>query len=217
MNSTMPGKRAPAGRVTIFFLVTRAPGARSPDVGDEADLVARLRRGDVAAFDEAFALHRPRVYSFLVRLSRRRDLAEDLLQETFVRLARHAVRLAPDTRLASWLFRVARNLWVSHCRSAAVSGALEDALAQGEAPAGPTPFEELAATELQRRLERAIASLAPTYREVILLVAVSGLAPAEAATVLDITPEALRQRLARARGLLDDALAEPAPIRRSAT
>jgi RNA polymerase sigma-70 factor (ECF subfamily) len=193
------------------MLVTMRRLARSHHVEseDETEVVAGLRRGDPASFDSAFARYRPRVYSFLVRLSRRRDLAEDLLQETFVRLARHAGRLAPDTRLASWLFKVARNLWVSHCRTAAALGQLEDVLAETEPPRGPTPFEELAANELQRRLERAVAALPPTYREAILLVGVAELTPAEAAAILEISPEALRQRLSRARGLVDEALAEP--------
>ena len=52
-----------------------------------------------------------------IRLSRRRDVAEDLVEETWLRLVTHAPRLRPDTRLASWLFTVARHLHVSYVRS----------------------------------------------------------------------------------------------------
>ena len=72
-------------------------------------------------------------------------------------------------------------------------------------PAGspqPSPFEMAAASELDRRVERALAALPARHREVLLLVAVEGFTPAEAAGVCGVTPEALRQRLSRARTCL---------------
>jgi RNA polymerase sigma-70 factor (ECF subfamily) len=68
--------------------------------------------------------------------------------------------------------------------------------------AGRSPFEETALNEADRRLESALAALPTTYREVLLLVGIQGLTPAEAASVCAISPEALRQRLSRARALL---------------
>jgi len=62
----------------------------------------------------------PRLFGFLVRLTRRRDLAEDLLEETWLRFVTHASRLEADTRLGPWLFMVARNVHISHCRSRAL-------------------------------------------------------------------------------------------------
>ena len=70
------------------------------------------------------------------------------------------------------------------------------------APPQATPFEAAAASELQRRIDQAIAALPARYREVLLLVAVEGFSPAEAAAVCEITPEAIRQRLSRARAML---------------
>src|SRR5262245_55945996 len=80
------------------------------DRHDERPLVARLRAGDTDAFDEAYDAYRPRVFAFLLRMSRSRTVAEDLLDEAWLRLVRHAPRLRPDTRLGPWLFTVARNL-----------------------------------------------------------------------------------------------------------
>jgi len=65
---------------------------------DERTLVDALRRGDAAAFDGAYAAWSARVYGFLLRLSRRRDTAEDLAQETWLRFAKAAPSLAPATR-----------------------------------------------------------------------------------------------------------------------
>jgi len=176
----------------------------------ELALVGRLREGDPAAFDAVHAEFHPRLFNFLARLSRRRDVAEDLLEETWLRLVANARRLDPDTRLGAWLFTVARHLHVSYCRSRA----LEDSRGASfpglwpDSPARPSPFEETARHELERRVEAAIAAMPAAYREVLLLVAVEGLTPSEAAVICGVTGEALRQRLSRARALLARALDE---------
>jgi RNA polymerase sigma factor (sigma-70 family) len=69
-----------------------------------------------------------------------------------------------------------------------------------------SPYDSAALSELEDRLEAAIASLPPMYREVLLLVGVEQFRPAEAARVCGISPEALRQRLSRARGLVSQYL-----------
>src|SRR3546814_15604755 len=84
----------------------------------ELQLVGRLRTGDPEAFDAVHDAFNARLYNFLARLSNRRDVAEDLLEETWLRLVVHARRLNPDTRLGPWLFTVARHL-PSNSRSAA--------------------------------------------------------------------------------------------------
>ena len=148
------------------------------------------------------------MFTFLVRLSRRRDVAEDLLEETWLRFVKHARRLRADTRLGPWLFTVARNLHVSYQRSRA----LEDSAAAGLMALWPinlaraSPFEAAAASELERRIERALAAMPAASREVLLLVGVAGLDHSDAADVCGVTPEALRQRLHRARETLSKAL-----------
>jgi RNA polymerase sigma-70 factor (ECF subfamily) len=171
----------------------------------EIALVGRLRDGDAAAFDAVYEEFRARLYSFLARLSRSRDIAEDLAEETWLRLVTSGSRLRPDTRLGPWLFTVARNLYYSYCRSRALDGAASDGLISLW-PAGvrrPSPFEETAARELERRIEHGLAALPASHREALLLVGVEGLTPSEAAGVCGLTPEAFRQRLSRARAALD--------------
>ncbi len=174
----------------------------------ECALVGRLRERDADAFDAIHEAFHARLFTFLLRLSRRRDVAEDLLEETWLRLVKHAPRLRPDTRLGPWLFTVARHLHVSYVRSRV----LEDSAVTSLISLWPfsveqsSPFEATAANELQRRIECALASMSGTSREVLLLVAVGGLDHADAADVCGITPEALRQRLSRARAALARAL-----------
>ncbi|MEO8680877.1 MAG: RNA polymerase sigma factor [Vicinamibacterales bacterium] len=185
------------------------------DRESELELVARLRAGDTAAFDVVYESFNARLFNFLARLSRRRDVAEDLLEETWLRVVDRAPRLDPETRLGPFLFTVARNLYVSYCRSRRVAdshaGELIGLWPYGTPP--PTPFESAVANETDRRVELALATLPLAYREALLLVAVQGLRPAEAAEVCGIQPEAMRQRLSRARTLLAERLGHiDAPI-----
>lgn len=174
------------------------------DRESELALVARLRAADPDAFDAVHAAFNTRLYNFLARLSRRREVAEDLLEETWLRLVARAGQLRPDTQLGPWLFTVARNLHTSYCRSRM----LEDSHAVGLIglwPSGspqPSPFEVAAAGEVGRRIEAAIGALPVAYREAVLLVMVEGLRPGEAAEICGVSPEAMRQRLSRARAAL---------------
>jgi len=167
-------------------------------------LVARLRAGDTGAFDEVYDAYRPRVFAFLLRMSRSRTLAEDLLDETWLRLVQHARGLRSDTRIGPWLFTVARNLYWSYRRSVLVADASGPELLGlwPSAARWPSPFDLAAAGELQRRVERALATLSPHHREVLLLVGHEGLTPTDAAAVCGISAEAMRQRLSRARAAL---------------
>ncbi len=168
-----------------------------------------LGRGDPAAFDAVFAAYRRRIYGYLVRMTRSREAAEDLAQETFLRLAQHATRLAPDTRLSAWLFTVAHRLVQSWGRARAVRAQLAgDLPVQGPVGTDRSPLEALADSQTQLALERAFAALPPVYREVALLVGVEGLQPTEVAEILGVRADAIRQRLARARTQLAELMGE---------
>lgn len=183
------------------------------DRDDERSLVARLRAGDIDAFDEVYGAYRPKVFAFLLRMSRSRTVAEDLLDETWLRLVRHTRDLRPDTRIGPWLFTVARNLYWTYRRDSLVEDTYAPELALWPSPAPwPSPFELAAANELERRIERALSALAPQYREVVLLIAHEGLTPTDAAAVCGMTPEALRQRLSRARAALAEKLHDTAAV-----
>ena len=180
------------------------------DRESELDLVARLRAGDGDAFETVHAAFNTRLFNFLARLSRRREIAEDLLEETWLRLVDVAPRMRPDTRLGPFLFTIARHLHISHCRSRSIEDQYAPDL-MGLWPsgsAGPSPFDLTIARETGDQIDHAIAALPAAYREALLLVAYEEMKPAEAALVCGITPEAMRQRLSRARALLAQTLDE---------
>ena len=179
-----------------------------PALDDEAPLVAGLRRGEAAAFDAVYGRYRPRLYAFLRRLSGRRELADDLFQETWLQVAANAHRLAEDSRLAPWLFTIARNRYLNHRRWLILDGERLRRFGRGDDGGDQeSPFELASLAQTQRRLERALARLPPADREVLLLVVVEGLPHDEVAHMLKLRPEALRQRLSRARGRLAEQLA----------
>ncbi|MBX3227931.1 MAG: RNA polymerase sigma factor [Labilithrix sp.] len=177
---------------------------------ENAALVEGLRRGDVAAFDRVYAVHSARVFSFLLRLSGRRDAAEDLAQETWIKLAKAAPSLREDTRLAPFLFTVARNAFVSWRRWAMLDlsrlvtlgfDSASDAAAGADAP--DTLHDRNADIA---RLDAALRALPVASREVLLLVGVEGFEQEEAATILGVEYAALRKRLSRARAELAAAM-----------
>lgn len=165
-------------------------------------VVQRLQAGDSTAFDEIYAVYNNRLLNFLTRMARNRTVAEDLVEETWLRLVSSAQDLRADTRMGPWLFTVARNLYISYCRSRLRESDYTADLVllwPGELPR--TPFEVASFNQLEERLEAAIANLPPIYREAILLVGVEQLRPVDAAAVCGISAESLRQRLKRAREL----------------
>src|SRR5262245_44275206 len=134
------------------------------DRDTELALVQQLRDGNKAAFEVVYDAFNGRLFTFLLRLSGRREVAEDLLEETWLRLVAHAHRLREDTRLGPWLFTVARNLHVSYLRSRM----LEDSATASLIALWPfsvercSPFEATAASELERRIEHALAAMPST-------------------------------------------------------
>ncbi len=186
------------------------------ELNGERGLVARLKARDGDAFDELYAAYHPRLFNFLARLTRRRNTAEELVEELWLRVVSAAPRLRDDTRLAPWLFTIARNIYASYCRARVIPFDTLDAGGVWPIPSpGPSPFEAAVATQLQQRVEVALATLPGSYREVLLLVAVEGFSPAEAAVVCGVSSETMRQRLSRARAALSERL-EVARPRRSA-
>jgi RNA polymerase sigma-70 factor (ECF subfamily) len=174
-------------------------------------LVSELRRGEAVAFDAVYEALRPRLFSFVLRMVGRREVAEELTQEAWLRLAARAACLREDTEIERWMFTVARNLCVSFLRTRGrerASGVASDLVEQLAAP-GPSPSRQAESNEELVRLERAITSLPERYREALLLVRVEGMTPAAAADVCGVSAEAMRKRLERGRDMLAARLERP--------
>lgn len=206
--ATYLAQRGSAPSVTAFFLSQPLTACVDQTVSEERELIERLRRGESAAFDTIYEQHRARIFTFLARLTGRRELAEELVQETFLRLCRFAPRLTPDTRIALWLYTVARNLARSHYRLSVVDADRLMGIAQLAATERQvSPFDMTAAREVERAVERALQRLPLEQRELLILIAVERLPSADVARLLDLSAVAFRQRLSRARKQLAAAVA----------
>jgi len=171
----------------------------------DRDVLTLLEQGDSRGFDLAYARYAERIFGFLLRLSGSRAVAEDLFQHTFMRLAEVGPRLRVDSDLRAWLFAVARNAFHSYARSACVRS-LDMRADVEHFPAsqglGASPDAGLALDEL----ERALARLSESDRELLLLFGVEGLSHAEVAAVLELEQVTVRKRVSRARARLAEAL-----------
>src|SRR6266513_4641776 len=82
----------------------------------DADVVALAQQGRDAAFRELIRRYERPVFSLIFRMVRDRELAEDLAQDTFIKVLNHIDRYRPEFKLSSWLFKIANNVAIDHLR-----------------------------------------------------------------------------------------------------
>ena len=178
------------------------------------DLVSRARSGDVEAFEALYHGHQAGVYSFVLSQVRERDLAADLVQDTFVRAWESLPRLRQPGAFRGWLYRIARNLVRDEMKSgrarvevseAALSGDGEGAeapLAERTAANAEKPEEELVRQEMKAQVWQALETLPPEQREAVVLHHMEGMGMQDIAEVTGVRPGTVMSRLARAREAL---------------
>jgi RNA polymerase sigma-70 factor (ECF subfamily) len=175
----------------------------------EADIaMERYAAGDDEAFGLLYDVLAPRLYGYLVRQTRDRVRAEDLLQQTLLHIHRGRDRFIPGAEVAPWAFAIARRLLVDSLRRKKREP-LDD---NGEPDAvpfdGPTADDLVHAGELAVRIERVLARLPQSQRVAFELIKHEGLTVAEAAAVLGTTVAAVKLRAHRAYEALRVALAD---------
>jgi RNA polymerase sigma-70 factor (ECF subfamily) len=171
---------------------------------DEAGLVAAARGGDLQAFESLYRALSPTVYGLCLRIVRDPAEAQDCLQETFVRAWRRLAEFRGESRLATWLHRIAVNEALTRRRRAAMEQRHLSAVDAGKRYVTNDP------ATLQD-VERAIAKLPERAREVFVLHAVYGYAHEEVASMLAVTVGTSKTQLHRARKLLAAMLGLDAP------
>jgi RNA polymerase sigma-70 factor (ECF subfamily) len=180
------------------------------DVKDRADM-ERLQRGHDAALNDLMERHAPGVFHFLCRMLGNEDDANDLAQETFVRVFRARASFRLEQKFGTWLFTIAANLARNHIRwrgrhpnvpLEAESPHSDQRLADTLAAPDPSPHEQSLAAERIRAIQASVQGLPPDLREAIVLCEWEELSMAEAAVVAKTTPKAIESRLYRARQIL---------------
>ncbi len=145
--------------------------------------------------EDVFRAHQQAVFAYFLRLVGNRHDAEELTQETFVRACGAAVRFRGDAKVTTWLFGIARRVLLEASRA----GLFERRPVLPDDPAAPAPED---GPEDRLDLARALAGLGFMDREALVMVDMLGFEPIEVAGMLEITPDAFRVRLHRARGRL---------------
>jgi RNA polymerase sigma-70 factor (ECF subfamily) len=172
----------------------------------DANLMQRVCEGDAEAFGALVARYGDRVVGYLCRLTGSRARAEDLAQETFLRLyeKRHLYR--EQGQLAAFLYRMATRLLASEQRRLA-RRELFSRLFLAPEPAAPTQQRDVLANEAQRQVTEALASLPLAWRAPLVLHLVEGLSYPEIGQVLGCREGTVKSRLSRGRAALRQKLA----------
>jgi RNA polymerase sigma-70 factor (ECF subfamily) len=184
----------------------------------DQQVVTWAQDGDESAFRELIRRYQRPIFSIIYRMVRDRELAEDLAQETFIKVLNAIDSYRPEHKFSSWIFKIANNAAIDHLRrreleTLSLEGA-PDALTteRQEATAlqvrdrTESPLEELEARELGSQIEEAIAGLRPEYRSCIMLRHVEGRAYEEIAEILGLPLGTVKTYIHRARAELRDQL-----------
>jgi RNA polymerase sigma-70 factor, ECF subfamily len=181
---------------------------------DRADM-ERLQAGHDAALNDLMARHATPVFHFLCRMVGNEEDANDLAQETFVRVFKSAKNFRAREKFSTWLFTIAANLARNHFRwrSRHPNVSLEAESAETEQSLGstlpansPAPNESAQAAERADAVRVAVQKLPEDLREAIVLCEWEEHSVADAAKILEATPKAVESRLYRARGILREQL-----------
>jgi RNA polymerase sigma-70 factor (ECF subfamily) len=188
--------------------------AREADARDRADM-ERLMAGHDTALNDLMERHATPVFHFLCHMVGNEDDANDLAQETFVRVFKSAGSFRLEQKFSSWLFTIAANLARNHFRwrTRHPNVSLDAANQETEQTLGdtlpandPAPNEEALAVERAAAVRAAVGKLPEDLREAIVLCEWEDRSTAEAATILETTPKAVESRLYRARQILRERL-----------
>lgn len=197
--------------------------ATNAAVTDET-LMAAYQRGDLGAFDALVTRHERPLWNFLRRSVRDAAMAEDLLQETFMRVVKSAPRWRPEAKFSTWLYTLARNLCIDHARRAVFRKTASLDGRGGERDSGSMPplrdrldvgdrgaETATANRQLAARIDAAVDALPEAQREVFLMREVLCMPFAEIAVALSENPATIKSRMRYALERLREALQDLRP------
>ncbi len=168
----------------------------------------RYAQGDSSAFAQVYDALAPDLYGYLLRQTRDRTRAEDLLQQTMLHIHRARDRFIAGAEVMPWAFAIARRLLVDDIRRGRRLVLSDDGDADPGVSASPSADELVQATELAARIQTILARLPHSQRAAFELIKQEGLTVAEAAQVLGTTVAAVKLRAHRAYEALRAALGD---------
>ena len=187
---------------------------RDPDVR----LMLEVRDDSADAFEELMLRYQARLVTVLGHLVGSRDQAEDLAQEVFLRVYRARKRYVPGAKFSTWLFTIANNVAANALRSRSRRHEVNLSPAEGspsgaqtleaivQASSGQMPTRQLDRTEMRSIVRLAVEALTDRQRMAVLLNKFEGMSYADIAETMDLSPQAIKSLLSRARGNLREVL-----------
>ena len=175
--------------------------------GEEAQLIAHAKAGDIEAFEALYERHKGAIYRTALAVTRDRAAAEEILQDTFLRAFRHIDHVREGAPISPWLHRIAINLsytWAT--RQSRWKIALDEAMERLVAKQGSSPERAVEQSELQRLVRDAIDKLEFRQRATIVLFYLEGFSLAEIAEIMDCPVGTVKSRLYYGREKLRQAL-----------
>jgi len=199
------------GPSDVTMAHAQAPQIATVETGD-AELVQRARNRDEAAIRSIMQSNNRRLYRLARGILRNDGEAEDVVQETYVRAFTHLDSFRGDSRLATWLARIAMNEALGRLRrqrpgvewTSLPPGVLEAQIIQFPLSATSDPEKTMAQREIQEVVEHAIDDLPEAFRIVFITRIIEGMNIDETAEILGLKPETVKTRLHRARTMLRD-------------
>lgn len=180
----------------------------------DQEVIEHARRGRQSAFRALIGRYERPVFSLIYRLVRDRERAEDLAQDTFIKVLNHLDRYDPSYKFSSWIFKIAHNTALDHLRRKqpevlSIHGSPHaqtadeiEATTVTPVSGDESPEDFTASRELGTEIERAIGTLRPEYRTAIILCHVEGRPYDEIAQIMDVPLGTVKTFIHRARNEL---------------
>jgi RNA polymerase sigma-70 factor (ECF subfamily) len=182
------------------------PGIADQDtnaIAEDAVRLTAIAQGDMRALESLFLKYQAAVYQTALGVTRDPQVAEEVLQDTFFRLYRHAGRLDGSLPLAPWLYRVAINLCYNRLKGLrAWTDSFHELAERIFTPSSTSPERAAELNELQALVQSALAELDPKHRAVLVLYYLHDYAVHEIADITGVPEGTVKSRLFHARKLL---------------
>ena len=173
----------------------RSPG--TPDAGDEAVLMTRIARRDLRAFEELYRAYHPRLTRFLMTMTRRPPLVEEVLNDTMMVVWNRPERFNGSSRLSTWIFAIAYRTALGALRRQ--DQPVEDKGADQRPAPEPGPERQLGERQAQAVLMSALNGLSSDHRAVVDLTYFHDMGYREIADIMDCPVDTVKTRMFHAR------------------
>ncbi len=176
----------------------------------EKRLVERAKRGDREAFAELIEMYKDKIYQLAYRMVGNRQEAEDIAQETFLRVFANLQMYDSSYKFSTWIYRIATNLCIDRGRKKKADFSLDE---EAEGTTGldwhsrlssqeKSPEDQLVTKELQETVQEALSGLAPKYRSIMILRYIEDLSLQEISEILKLPVTTIKTRIHRGREAL---------------